>query len=898
MLLGEAGVQAPVNKVFPLEDVSRKSYEALNERRDVFNQFYPMKDDLDLVSRIDSFGNETNPTLQAMNKANISVDDLDNYSVRELSDHNIIDDNTYNKLLNEYVLPNTKADTERIMQSPPGLGQVLRGDFEVPSAFDIDTIEKLMQRLTQALEDMYRLREPGSARVAPATKLNDEEAAVALMVGATNNDSGMLQLAYKHLVDIEDTLTADFVYKLLPNKLKRYKPEKRVIDFETGETVTDWIPIDVPKSEVKFNKFKEVLDDAHNDYVARTGTTPPKGQLDLLPDEEDTIRRLLQEADEKLDEMTPDNVIQKWREQQGKLAEANRIIKDKIPFTTGDILGSITRTNLLFNIPTQARNVLSNAVNAMMTTRWSTLAKGFNSGAGVLRDDIGKLKPSSREKVIPIGRTTLEVDTTYNPFLTTKVPDETDAAAKLFDRLFVNNTNPLGQAGRSATNMTGNAIGLGDKMFKLPYIEQELARLQGKGIQDTVALDIALKRAEFKLFQNDTQFGGFLEGVRDGLNRYTGKLVDSDNLRLVNPYTGKGFGLGDMVAKFTKTPAAIAMQALSKNPLQGLRGAVNLYKSQGLTDDLAQELARHDAIRQITDGLTGTGLVVMGAWGIKSGYLTGDFSKNYVDRQKQIESGWKPWSIKLGDDYYTYTDVLGPAAIPVVFGSKLEEGLSSDDPFMGSVKALWEGVEKTAIGQLKAQLSGDRLYGAEQDTEWIYRLQDLVANSLNQITPASSMVRRGMDFALPNQKEYGFRRFSPLLTPLDQDKVGITGEPIPNQQYMNPFTFIDPFKVQSDTLPSGIDSQGALDAYDPPRDTMTRSKGGVTMGYELTPEQHNALKQRATVYTNQFAKDTDYANQPPLVQEQLDRKITTEASKRAWQQIISEFGLTPERLNE
>ena len=956
---------------FPLTDLARGAQRNLDSRVSEVN-YQPMTKHLDLKSHgVDNLGNELNPTLTAMKGAGIDPNNPREHTLYKLQNNDILSNDKARELYTTYTRPSSEVDTAKFLDSRPGLGNMLQGDVELPTGFHMKTVEQKLPELVKAKD--YAIT-PSSA-IHP--KITDDDAATALAIGIANNDDGFLQLAYRHLNNMDGAAgrnmeyeqTANFVYRLMPDMVTVRVPDAdaskfNVLDYGTGQTgmQSGFKEELIPKAKMRVNKFKTMLEDLKVTYKAKTNTEVPKkiaAKMEISEDEELKIVDLLARADKKLDEfvpdMTPEQYLNKHAEYHSLLAGANRIVKDKVPFVSGDAIGSIFRSNMLFNATTQVRNIKENLMYNLFSHPVKTIKgipEGLRVAKDILKEDLPKLFTRDK-RVLPIGKTSLEMDTTYNPH-SSKRPRADDpnwttgryGANAVGDERIMNNglynkyMDAKGDIYKWATNVTGNSLTLGDKIYKKFFIMQEFKRLQQNGMTDTVAFDIALRRAEFRLHQDDTFVGEFLEGsvrqggwaksISEGTSKVLSKFAGKD-IQLVNQYTGNGITVGNAIAAFTKTPASIAMKQLKLNPLSLLSGSVKAYKAKGIDDVLARELAAHDAIRDIADGLVGTGLVAVGAWGVQEGFVTGDYSDNYVDRQKQIESGYKPYSFVMnwGDEvmYLPAYSVLGIADIPLIFGAKLSEGRWDNDKdwFNSLADAGKEVVQESLVGSLTRATIGTRGNFTSGTYDYMERAGDIFANLSSQASMFSSASRKAADYISPYNSQYSYstnpdnasamrfpaaQRFAPLtgrladdylIAPyLEQEKVGLTGEPIPNPDriWNNPLSGIWPDKFSMGKLPVGIDSQASLDTYDPPRDNKTRTQNGLTIGYELTPEQHNALKRAATVYNNQFAESTDYANQPLHVQEQLDRKITTEANKLAWIDIIAEFGLQPEKIDK
>lgn len=125
---------------------------------------------------------------------------------------------------------------------------------------------------------------------------------------------------------------------------------------------------------------------------------------------------------------------------------------------------------------------------------------------------------------------------------------------------------------------------------------------------------------------------------------------------------------GEMAMPFTKTPANITARALDYSPYGLARGAVRWVRKGG--DPSAY-------IDEISKGLTGTGLILLGVQLYKSGVVTGPASGNKRQAAFDKQQGKLPYSIKIGDNYYT-CDWAQPAATGLVLGSTIAAQIERD----------------------------------------------------------------------------------------------------------------------------------------------------------------------------------------------------------------------------
>ncbi|KKN79007.1 hypothetical protein LCGC14_0344830 [marine sediment metagenome] len=126
---------------------------------------------------------------------------------------------------------------------------------------------------------------------------------------------------------------------------------------------------------------------------------------------------------------------------------------------------------------------------------------------------------------------------------------------------------------------------------------------------------------------------------------------------------------GTLVIPFWQTPWNVVMQSIARSPIGLLRwGSLKRrYESR--------ELTPQEYYKEVTATVMGTAV-----WGAlltvaKMGGLTGGGPANYSDRQNLLATGWRPYSIKIGDAYIQMQrleplgTVLGLAADAAEFGA-------------------------------------------------------------------------------------------------------------------------------------------------------------------------------------------------------------------------------------
>lgn len=195
--------------------------------------------------------------------------------------------------------------------------------------------------------------------------------------------------------------------------------------------------------------------------------------------------------------------------------------------------------------------------------------------------------------------------------------------------------------------LTYGLLELGDSGFVDKFFRDRLASyIEARGIKSvndvppeaiTTALDEAMKAT----FKDDNALTEMLSSIKRSTNRVG--------------------GMGNFLLTFTKTPANIAMRIADYSPAGLISAAAKHVKGQ---TDAAQ------FIDDISKGLTGTGLMVLGAQLFKAGILTGPESDDKDEAAFMRTQGFKPNAVHVGDKYYT-VDWAQPAASSLMMGAAI-----------------------------------------------------------------------------------------------------------------------------------------------------------------------------------------------------------------------------------
>lgn len=125
---------------------------------------------------------------------------------------------------------------------------------------------------------------------------------------------------------------------------------------------------------------------------------------------------------------------------------------------------------------------------------------------------------------------------------------------------------------------------------------------------------------------------------------------------------------------FVKTPANIAKFALERTPLNFPRLMKKTIKGELKGAELSEEYAKP---------IMGSLLAYTVYQLAENGYITGGNPRNKAEREEAANTGWQPYSIKLGDTYYSFGNLepFGSILGMVADFSQIKKNMTEDEKF-------------------------------------------------------------------------------------------------------------------------------------------------------------------------------------------------------------------------
>lgn len=380
--------------------------------------------------------------------------------------------------------------------------------------------------------------------------------------------------------------------------------------------------------KISKNKTQKWIDENKNDF-------------ELTAEEQEFIKNNVLEA-QKLDENS--------RERKIKLAEIQKMMSDKLPAEKGAGIKSWMRISMLFNPKTQVRNVMGNALIAPVNfasdtisagidklvsnftgvrttgkTNFSNFGKGFEKGLYESYDDF---KRGINTRDMSGNRFEISPTKSFNDSnVLSKMLNKTD---KLLSFVLDAGDRPFYEA--TFTNSINNQL----KLNNTTEITQDM-------------IDIATEEALQRTWQDNNEYTKFVLDIR----------------RAFNKLNVGGYGLGDVLIPFAKTPANLTKAIVDYSPVGLVKSIVegnNLKNAISRGDITAQQ--QHKFVQDLGKATAGTMLYVLGYALAKAGIITGesDEDKDVANFMKN-NLGINSYSIKIGNTSFTY-DWAQPLASP------------------------------------------------------------------------------------------------------------------------------------------------------------------------------------------------------------------------------------------
>ena len=373
-------------------------------------------------------------------------------------------------------------------------------------------------------------------------------------------------------------------------------------------------------------------------------------------------------------------------------------IANQIPGTFREKANFWRYTSMLLNPTTHVRNFLGNAIQAG--------ARTIKNGVGAVIERAAVKDASQRTKSVVLGKegkalrdfakSQYEADKSaamgagkYSDASAAGINREIQDKRKAFQ-----GSNPLSKAVQAVGDFNTRLLDLGDVIFnKSAYVDSFAQALKAKGVTaaeaaggakaDLVAQAraYAIEEAQKATYRNTTA----LSEALSKMGRYEG---DNAFLKAMSV-------AADAFMPFRRTPANILTTGIDYSPV-GLTKAIT-YDAYQVK---AGNMSAADMVDHLSAGLTGTGILALGAYLAAEGLLKVRTGDDDQEKEYNQDRGMQDYSLQIGDKSYTL-DWAVPAAMPLFAGAAIMEsagdGGSSFDAVMDAIGGISEVVLETSM---------------------------------------------------------------------------------------------------------------------------------------------------------------------------------------------------------
>lgn len=380
-------------------------------------------------------------------------------------------------------------------------------------------------------------------------------------------------------------------------------------------------------------------------------------------------------------------------------------IADQIPSTFMEKANFWRYTSMLTNPTTHIRNIMGNAIQMG--------ARKIKNGIGTAIERAVIKDPSQRTKAVNVdkdlkafAKEQYETDQSaamgsgkYSDATTAGIEREIQSKRKMFK-----GEDVLSRAVQGIGDLNSRALDYEDVIFnRAAYVDSFAQALQAKGVTaaeahaGTRAADVeaarayAIEEAQRATYRNTTA----LSEALSQLGRYGGD----------NPVKRAGSFVADALFPFRKTPANILTTGLDYSPVGLVKGI-----KEAMVDVKSGKCTAADAVDSLASGLTGTGILALGAYLAAEGLLHVRAGDDDKEEAFEKATGSQDYALQIGDKSYSL-DWAVPAAMPLFAGAAIMESAQKGGGTFDAVADALLGMQDVVL-----------------ETSMLSSLNDLIAN--------------------------------------------------------------------------------------------------------------------------------------------------------------------------
>lgn len=405
-------------------------------------------------------------------------------------------------------------------------------------------------------------------------------------------------------------------------------------------------------------------------------------------------------------------------------------VAQQVPSTFRERANFWRYTMMLLNPTTHARNLAGNAI------QWG--ARKIKNGVGaaieraVIRDQSQRTKSFTTSKDLrSFAKEQYKIDQEaamgsgkYSDTSAAGINREIQERRKVFSA----GTNSILAKGVQAVgNFNTWLMDAGDVLFNRPaYIDSLAQALKAKGItaeqarnggpEVEAARAYAIQEAQKATYRNTTA----LSEAVSRMGRYEGD----------NPVLKAASFLADAELPFRRTPANVLTTGLDYSPVGLARGIKN-----ALWDVRKGNMDAAAAIDRISEGLTGSAIMALGAYLAAEGFLHVRAGGDDDEKEFNQDRGMQDYSLQIGDMSYSLDWAL-PAAMPLFAGAAVMESVQEADGTFSALADAMTGISEVVLESSMMSSLDDLIANwSYADNKATYLIDDVVTSYLGQYVP-------------------------------------------------------------------------------------------------------------------------------------------------------------------
>lgn len=336
------------------------------------------------------------------------------------------------------------------------------------------------------------------------------------------------------------------------------------------------------------------------------------------------------------------------RQKQIELAKIEARINNKLPPDRGQTIKAIRRISMLFNPKTQVRNIVGNTlimpVNDVADIIGTQIDKAIAKRTGIRTTN----NPIFKEKGKGFKKGIAESIQDYKMGIRTE-PSGSKYEFNFGGKSFNENTNSktlnvINNKLNGIENLLGAVMSGGDRPFYEAAFNNSLqGQMKANNVTTptTEMIDIAVNEALSRTWNDN--------------NSYTEAVLTLR--RVMNKLNIGGFGLGDLIIPFAKTPANLTKAIVEYSPV-GLVESIIDYSDmkKAISRGEMTAMQQKKFVNSMSKAIAGSILYLIAGTLAHTGAITGsaDDDKDIKNFEQNV-LGIQPYSIKIGDKTFTYS---------------------------------------------------------------------------------------------------------------------------------------------------------------------------------------------------------------------------------------------------